>query len=118
MLNATDDVRIDNLRPLLPPAILMEELPLAEQCAELVASTRKKVGDIVSGRDDRLVVIVGPCSVHDPKAAVEYASRLKKKNSRNSVIRARDCHACLLRKASNDRWLEGLDQRPAARWKL
>ena len=78
MLNATDDVRIDNLRPLLPPAILMEELPLAEQCAELVASTRKKVGDIVSGRDDRLVVIVGPCSVHDPKAAVEYASRLKK----------------------------------------
>ena len=78
MLNATDDVRIDNLRPLLPPAILMEELPLAEQCAELVASTRKKVGDIVSGRDDRLVVIVGPCSVHDPKAAVEYTSRLKK----------------------------------------
>ena len=77
MLNATDDVRIDNLRPLLPPAILMEELPLAEECAELVASTRKKVGDIVSGRDDRIVVVVGPCSVHDPKAAVEYAGRLK-----------------------------------------
>ena len=78
MLNATDDVRIDNLRPLLPPAILMEEPPLAEECAELVASTRKKIGDIVSGRDDRLLVVVGPCSVHDPKAAVEYASRLKK----------------------------------------
>ena len=85
MLNATDDVRIDNLRPLLPPAIRWKSYHLAEECAELVASTRKKVGDIVSGRDDRIVVVVGPCSVHDPKAAVEYASRLKK-------MRERLCH--------------------------
>ena len=117
MLNATDDVRIDNLRPLLPPAILMEELPLAEQCAELVASTRKKVGDIVSGRDDRLVVVVGPCSVHDPKAAVEYASRLKKiRETLSSELEI--VMRVYFEKASNDRWLEGLDQRPAARWKL
>lgn len=77
MLNATDDVRIDHLRPLLPPAILMEELPLPEESAELVAVTRKKVGDIIAGRDDRIVVVVGPCSVHDPVAAVDYASRVK-----------------------------------------
>ena len=77
MLNATDDVRIDHLRPLLPPAILMEELPLPEDSAELVAITRKKVGDIIAGRDDRIVVVVGPCSVHDPAAAIDYASRLK-----------------------------------------
>jgi 3-deoxy-7-phosphoheptulonate synthase len=54
---STDDVRIRNLRPLLPPAILMEEIP-------------------AHGEDDRLVVVVGPCSIHDPRAGLEYARRL------------------------------------------
>jgi 3-deoxy-7-phosphoheptulonate synthase len=74
---ATDDVRIDKLRPLLPPAILMEELPLDEDQARQVATARTEVGDVLGGRDDRLVVVVGPCSVHDTKAALEYAGRLK-----------------------------------------
>ena len=79
MLNATDDVRIDNLRPLLPPAILAEELPLAEQCAELVAShTKESRRYCVGAMIDLATVCRWPCSVHDPKAAVEYASRLKK----------------------------------------
>jgi 3-deoxy-7-phosphoheptulonate synthase len=80
---ATDDVRIDKLRPLLPPAILMEELPLDEDQARQVATARTEVGDVLGGRDDRLVVVVGPCSVHDTKAALEYAGRLKQAADRH-----------------------------------
>jgi 3-deoxy-7-phosphoheptulonate synthase len=74
---ATDDVRIEKLRPLLPPAILMEEIPLDEDQARQVATARAEVGDVLGGRDDRLVVVVGPCSVHDTQAALDYAGRLK-----------------------------------------
>ncbi len=75
---ATDDVRIERLRPLLPPAILMEELPLSEEQAQRVSAARTEIGDILLGTGDRLVVVVGPCSVHDTKAALDYAARLKK----------------------------------------
>ena len=74
---ATDDVRIDQLRPLVPPAILMEELPLSEDQARQVSTARTEIGDILAGRDDRVVVVVGPCSVHDTQAALDYAGRLK-----------------------------------------
>src|SRR5687768_15289770 len=77
MLFATDDVRIENLRPLLPPAILMEELPLGEEQAKTVASARAEIGAVLEGKDDRLLLVVGPCSVHDTKAALDYAGRLK-----------------------------------------
>jgi 3-deoxy-7-phosphoheptulonate synthase len=80
---ATDDVRIDKLRPLVPPAILMEELPLDEDQARQVATARTEIGDILLGKDDRLVVVVGPCSVHDTQAALEYASRLKQAADRH-----------------------------------
>ena len=73
----TRDLRILGYRPLLPPGILMEELPLTPAGAVTVSRTRSEVVDILDGRDDRLVVIVGPCSVHDPAAAREYAIRLK-----------------------------------------
>jgi 3-deoxy-7-phosphoheptulonate synthase len=73
----TDDIRIDRLRPLIPPAILMEEIPLSEPAAELVSQTRGEASAIVQGRDDRLLVIVGPCSIHDTKAALEYGQKLK-----------------------------------------
>lgn len=72
----TDDVRIKNLRPLLPPAILMEELPLGPVAAEFIAKVRSEIADVVLGRDRRLLVVVGPCSIHDPGAALEYATRL------------------------------------------
>jgi 3-deoxy-7-phosphoheptulonate synthase len=77
MFIAVDDLRIVNLRPLIPPAILIEEVPLDEAQAAHVAETRSDVGAIVEGRDDRLLVVVGPCSIHDPGAALEYAARLK-----------------------------------------
>ena len=80
---ATDDVRIDKLRPLVPPAILMEELPLSDDQERQVSSARGEIGDILEGRDDRLVVVVGPCSVHDTKAALDYAARLKRAADRH-----------------------------------
>ncbi|HEY8944425.1 MAG TPA: 3-deoxy-7-phosphoheptulonate synthase, partial [Polyangiaceae bacterium] len=76
MFIAVDDVRIDSLRPLIPPAILMEELPLDEAQTARVAEARAAVGAVVDGRDDRLLVVVGPCSIHDPSAALDYAARL------------------------------------------
>lgn len=76
---STDDLRIQNLRPLLSPAILMEELPLPDVGAQVVANARNAIADLLHGRDDRLLVVVGPCSIHDPQAGLEYAELLKKK---------------------------------------
>ncbi len=78
MIFQTDDLRIENLRPLLPPAILMEEYPLGERSSRTVAQAREEVSRIVRGEDDRLLVVAGPCSIHDPVAALEYAKRLSK----------------------------------------
>lgn len=72
----TDDLRIEGLRPLLPPAILMEELPLCDAGTETVAHGREAIGNVLTGRDKRLLVVVGPCSIHDPAAGLEYAQRL------------------------------------------
>jgi 3-deoxy-7-phosphoheptulonate synthase len=76
MIFRTDDLRIDALRPLLPPAILMEELPLGEASSATVAHGREQVERVLRGQDDRLVAVVGPCSIHDPTAGREYAGRL------------------------------------------
>ncbi len=74
----TRDLRIDRIQPLLPPAILIEELPLSEKGSLMVTRAREEVADIVGGRGDRLLVVVGPCSIHDPGAAHDYALRLRK----------------------------------------
>jgi 3-deoxy-7-phosphoheptulonate synthase len=73
----TDDVRIEGLRPLIPPAILMEEIHPGEAAIGRIAQARQEISDIVHGKDDRLLVVVGPCSIHDPAAALDYANRLK-----------------------------------------
>jgi len=73
----TRDLRVESIRPLLPPAILLEELPLSE-ASQVIARARDEVAAILAGTDERLIVVVGPCSVHDPAAAGEYARRLKK----------------------------------------
>ena len=77
MLRATDDLRIEQIRPLIPPAILMENLPLSEQASTTVAESREAVARILRQQDDRLVVVVGPCSIHDVAAAREYARGLR-----------------------------------------
>jgi 3-deoxy-7-phosphoheptulonate synthase len=76
MQTPTDDLRIKDLKPLLPPAILMEEIPVSEHAAEVVATGRSQIGKLLRGDDDRLLVVVGPCSIHDPKAGLDYARRL------------------------------------------
>lgn len=73
---AVDDVRIEKLRPLISPAILMENHPLPEQHAVTVAQARAGATRIIQREDDRLIVVVGPCSIHDVAAAREYAARL------------------------------------------
>ena len=77
MFEVTDDARIVGYRPLIPPAILIEELPLSEHASQTVSRGRRQAEKIVQGEDDRLIVVVGPCSIHDPKAALEYADRLQ-----------------------------------------
>ncbi len=79
MFESTDDLRIAQLRPLIPPAILMEELPLSEKASQTVAATRRTLDAILTEEDDRLAVVVGPCSIHDPEAALEYGRLLLEK---------------------------------------
>ena len=74
----TRDLRVESIRPLLPPAILLEELPVSETAALTIARGREEIVEILDGTNDRLVVIIGPCSIHDPTAAMEYARRLRK----------------------------------------
>jgi len=78
MIRPTDDLRIRDVRPLIPPAILLEEIPISERASNVVADARAAIANIIAGTDPRLVVVVGPCSIHDTTAAFEYAERLKK----------------------------------------
>lgn len=78
----TDDVRIANVRPLLPAAILMEELPITKKAEASVFSARKDLANCVAGADHRLVVVTGPCSIHDENSAFEYATRLREESNR------------------------------------
>jgi 3-deoxy-7-phosphoheptulonate synthase len=83
MYPTTDDIRVEGVRPLLPASILVnEELPITKEAMQTVTTARQQVSDIIAGRDDRLLVIVGPCSIHDPKAALDYADRLKEQADR------------------------------------
>jgi 3-deoxy-7-phosphoheptulonate synthase len=84
MFQRTDDLRITQVRPLIPPAILIEEIPISERASNVVAATRAAVAGVLDQRDPRLVVIAGPCSIHDPSAALEYANRLVRLASRYS----------------------------------
>jgi len=72
-----DDVRIGAVRPLISPALLQDEMPMPEAAQALVENARRELADVLSGRDDRLIAVVGPCSIHDHDQAIEYAKRLK-----------------------------------------
>ncbi len=77
MIFKTDDVRITGLQEVVPPGELHDEFPMDEAASEIVYHTRDAIHKILHGEDDRLIVVVGPCSIHDPKAARDYASKLK-----------------------------------------
>ena len=81
-MHNTDDLRIREIRELSPPEDVRKEFPLTERAAQVTYDTRQAVHRVLHGADDRLLAIVGPCSIHDPKAALEYASRLKSQKDR------------------------------------
>lgn len=72
----TDDVRINEIKELLPPIAHLYELPITEYASEVVHDARHAIAELVHGRDKRLLVIIGPCSIHDSAAALEYGKRL------------------------------------------
>lgn len=78
MFRQTDDLRITQVRPLIPPAILLEEIPISERASNVVSNTRGAIAAALQGQDPRLVVIAGPCSIHDTTAALEYAEKLQR----------------------------------------
>jgi 3-deoxy-7-phosphoheptulonate synthase len=82
MAFTTDDLRIRAIKELAPPAHLLREFPCSEKAATVVHDARQAIHRILHGRDDRLVVVVGPCSIHDVRAAREYASRLLEQRRR------------------------------------
>ena len=114
MFHPTDDLRIERVRPLIPPAILMENLPLTEAASTTVAESREAITRCLRGDDDRLLVVVGPCSIHDVGAALEYAQRLRPLAEKLS-----DALFVVMRvyfeKPRTTVGLEGPDQRPAPR---
>ncbi len=77
MSENTDDIRIGRAQPLITPWILAEELPLTEDHAATIANARRAIEDILAGRDKRVLAVVGPCSVHDPDALLDFAAKFK-----------------------------------------
>ena len=77
MFHTTEDLRIQWTKVVLPPVFLEEERPVSEAASATIFNARNEISDLLNGRDSRLLVLVGPCSIHDPKAAREYAALLK-----------------------------------------
>ncbi|PQJ62688.1 3-deoxy-7-phosphoheptulonate synthase AroG [Photobacterium angustum] len=76
-MHKTDDVRISEIKELLPPVAILEKFSASETASETVYQARNAIHNILNDEDDRLLVIVGPCSIHDTDAAVEYGKKLK-----------------------------------------
>lgn len=76
MYYQNDDVRINEVKELLPPIAILERFPASENAAATVFHARQSIHNILAREDDRLLVVIGPCSIHDPKAALEYGQRL------------------------------------------
>ncbi len=85
MTTRTDDLRIRQILELAPPSHLIREFPVSEKAAAVVSSARDAIHRILHGMDDRLLVIVGPCSIHDPAAARDYARRLLAERDRHAA---------------------------------
>ena len=75
-MQQTDDLRIQHIYEAEPPAAVHERHPISDEAAQTVYETRRAIHNILRRDDDRLLVVIGPCSVHDPKAAIEYANKL------------------------------------------
>jgi len=80
-----DDTRVLGQDPLIPPQLLLSEIPITQESLNTVLKGRRDAVEIIMGRDDRLLVVCGPCSLHDPATAIEYAQRLRELSSRLSA---------------------------------
>ena len=74
----TDDLRIIETQELSTPEDVRQELPITDLSAKTILNSRKVIEDILDEKDDRIFVVIGPCSIHDPIAAMDYAKKLKK----------------------------------------
>ena len=108
-MTRTSDIRITGYEPLLSPAALLDELPLSEAATATVEHSRAEVRAVLDGSGDRLLVIAGPCSVHDTRAALEYAWPAAG-GPRAAPARPADRDAGVLREAADGDRLEGPDQ--------
>ncbi|MBK6510537.1 MAG: 3-deoxy-7-phosphoheptulonate synthase [Haliea sp.] len=106
MTAKTDDLRIQQINELISPQQLIKDIGISDAAAETVAQARTTIHRILTGEDDRLLVVVGPCSIHDPKAALEYAALLKAANLNNSFQINKGLH--LARKLLSDLADQGL----------
>ncbi|KAL6950104.1 3-deoxy-7-phosphoheptulonate synthase [Hanseniaspora vineae] len=77
-----EDFRIKGYDPLTPPDLLQHQYPISEAGSKIIVDARNQVADVLNGKDDRLVIVVGPCSIHDPEAALDYANRLAALNEK------------------------------------
>ncbi|MEQ8483287.1 MAG: 3-deoxy-7-phosphoheptulonate synthase [Pseudomonadales bacterium] len=84
----TDDIRITGMQEVIAPEALIAELPISDAASQTTFACRQQIGDILHGRDPRLMVVIGPCSIHDPEAAMEYAGRLveQARRHRNELL--------------------------------
>ncbi len=82
MIRSTDDLRIRRIEPLPTPDEVIDQLPCDDLATQTVTSSRRNLNAILHGRSDRLAVVIGPCSIHDPDAAMEYAHRLQRQRER------------------------------------
>lgn len=69
-----ENLHVTTIRPLIPPACVIEELPVTPKVFDTVSSAREAISNVLHGYDDRLVVVVGPCSIHDIKSGLEYGT--------------------------------------------
>src|ERR1035441_9408211 len=84
MQSPTSDLRIRAMRPLPAPVIFEQAFPLEEAEAVRIFRVRRDISSIMSGADDRLLLVVGPCSIHDPAAAMEFAANLREAADRHA----------------------------------
>jgi 3-deoxy-7-phosphoheptulonate synthase len=82
MAQSTDDLRVREIKELISPSELLNELPCTDKASATTSAARQSIHRILHGDDDRLLVVIGPCSIHDPKAAIEYAGRLTAERKR------------------------------------
>ena len=82
----TDELRTKALASLVTPETLANELPISQEIISNITSARQRIEAILTGEDKRLLVIIGPCSIHDPKAAKEYATKLNQQKARFMTV--------------------------------